>query len=440
MDHLYLIFTVSFFIADLAIRIGLSGRIIMRQRAASVTLGWLVIILLLPLAGAVIYLLLGENRLGENRAKRAAANIDFFSRWAANLKKNNQVNWTDINPECLPINRQINTLFSIPAMPGNDLELLDNSDDFFDALLKDIHTAQSFCYLQFYIMQQGGNVDKVVQELISAADRGVTCKLLLDSIGSNDFLAGSAVEKMRAAGIKVVEALPAGIFRSIFVRIDLRNHRKMVIIDSAVAYTGSQNLVDPDFFKQDSGIGQWQDCMSRIRGPLIEVMTAAFLYDWTLETGVTIDSLVEKTSVCLPGTIGDAVVQMVPSGPGFRESAIHDLLLTTIYAARKELILTTPYFVPDNAILTALKSAAGRGVEVTVIVPEKNDSRLVHYASHAMFEDLMRTGVRIMLFSEGLLHSKTITIDNDFCLFGSVNLDMRSFWLNFEMTLLACKK
>jgi len=132
---------------------------------------------------------------------------------------------------------------------------------------------------------------------------------------------------------------------------------------------------------------------------------------------------------------GQALVQLAPSGPGFGEDTIHNLLLTTIYAARRELVLTTPYFVPDNAILAALKSAAQRGVEVTVIVPAKNDSRLVHYASRARYDDLARAGVRIMDFSGGLLHTKTITVDGDFCLFGSVNLDMRSFWLNFEMTL-----
>ncbi len=435
MEHIYWVFTSLLLIADLAIRIGLSLRVIMRKRAASVSLAWLVVILLLPFAGASIYLMFGENRLGENRAKRAAANVDFLGRWADALKKKSQVCWERINPECEPIHSLIDSIFKIPAMHGNDLQLIDSSDLFFDTLLEDINAATSFCYLQFYIMYQGGYVDKVVDALINAGDRGVSCRVLLDSIGSKEFLAGPIPDRMRAAGIEVVEVLPAGIFRYLFVRVDLRNHRKMVIIDSDIAYTGSQNLVDPKFFKQDSGVGQWKDSMVRIRGPLIEVMTAAFLYDWTLETGVSIDSLVEKEVLFSPQSAGDAVVQMVPSGPGFRENAIHDLLLTTIYAARKELVLTTPYFVPDNAILSALKSAAGRRVCVTIIVPEKNDSKLVHYASRAMFEELIKAGVNIMLFSKGLLHSKTITVDNDFCLFGSVNLDMRSFWLNFELTL-----
>jgi len=435
MEHFDWILTSSIFIIDLAIRIGLSLRVIMRKRAASVSLAWLVVILLLPFAGAIIYLLLGENRLGENRAKRAAANVDFLGRWAEDLKKRSLVDWDRINPECEPIHRQIDSVFSIPAMQGNDLLLIDKSDLFFETLLQDIDGAVAFCYLQFYIMRQGGDADKIIEALLQAAGRGVTCKLLLDSIGSQEFLASKIPKKLRAAGVEVVEVLPAGLFRTLFVRIDLRNHRKMIIIDSAVAYTGSQNLVDPKYFKQESGVGQWKDSMVRIRGPLIEVMTAAFLYDWTLETGESIDSLREKKILYSPESAGDAVVQMVPSGPGFSENAIHDLLLTTIYAARRELILTTPYFVPDNAILAALKSAARRGVSVTVIVPAKNDSKLVHYASNAMYDDLIDAGVKIMLFTEGLLHSKTITVDNDFCLFGSVNLDMRSFWLNFEITL-----
>ncbi len=435
MEQVYWVFTSLLLITDFAIRIGLSLRVIMRKRAASVSLAWLVVILLLPFAGAIIYLMFGENRLGEHRAKRAAANVAFLSSWADNLKKKSHVDWSLINHECEPIHRLIDSIFQIPAMQDNDLQLIDTSERFFASLLADINGAQTFCYLQFYIMHQGGDVDKVIDALIRAAERGVSCRLLLDSIGSKKFLAGPVPARMRAAGIEVVEVLPAGIFRYLFVRVDLRNHRKMVIIDSEFSYTGSQNLVDPRFFKQESGVGEWKDSMVRIRGPLIEVMTAAFLYDWTLETGVSIETFTEKDILYSPDSAGDAVVQMVPSGPGFKENAIHDLLLTTIYAARKELILTTPYFVPDNAILSALQSAAGRGVKVTIIIPEKNDSKLVHYASRAMFENLIKSGVHIMLFSKGLLHSKTITIDNDFCLFGSVNLDMRSFWLNFELTL-----
>lgn len=435
MDKIYWILTSAIFFADLAIRIGLSLRVLMRKKAASVTLAWLVVILLLPFYGAVVYLLFGENRLGEKRARRAAADIPRILRWAEGLRQRSFTEWETINPECEPIHRQIDAAIRIPTMPGNRLELIEKSKDFFRLLIKDIEQAQETCFLEFYIWNNGGSADRVCRALIAASRRGVRCKVLLDSLGSSDFLRSRQCREMQEHGVQVIECLPAGLFRALFVRVDLRNHRKIVSIDGHIGYTGSQNLVDPGFFKQDQDVGEWIDLMVRIEGPVVEIMTASFLYDWALETGKHIDDIVHGKYIRPIPPIGDIPVQLAPSGPGYAEDTIHNLLLTTIYAARKELILTTPYFVPDNAILAALKSAAQRGVSVTIIVPEKNDSRLVHYASRARYGELVAAGVRVMAFSGGLLHAKTISVDNDFCLIGSVNLDMRSFWLNFEMTL-----
>ena len=315
------------------------------------------------------------------------------------------------------------------------LELLPQADLFFNLLLADIRNARSSCSLEFYILHPGGLVDQLIEALIGARKRGVACRVLVDSLGSKPFLRSRTAIRMRQAGIDLVEALPAGLIRALFVRIDLRNHRKIAIIDGEIAYTGSQNLVDPRFFKQGQGVGEWVDAMVRITGPVVEQLTASFMFDWLLESNKRLVDYAGVTDIHPVAPIGPALVQLAPSGPGFGEDTIHDLLLTTIYAARKELVLTTPYFVPDTAILAALKSAAQRGVAVTVIVPERNDSLLVHYASRARYDALALAGVRILAFSGGLLHTKTITVDGDFCLFGSVNLDMRSFWLNFEMTL-----
>jgi len=435
MDKIYWILTSTLFLTDLAIRIGLSLRVIMRKKAASVTLAWLVIILVLPFLGAAIYLLFGENRLGEKRVKRAAAVVPLILRWADNLKSRSFTNWQSLNPECEPIHRQIDAAIHIPTMPDNQLCLIEQSDEFFRQLISDIEQAKSTCFMEFYILQSGGETDKVCQALQQANKRGVRCKLLLDSIGSKDFLTGKVCRALRESGVKIIECMPAGLLRAIFVRVDLRNHRKIITIDGQIGYTGSQNLVDPKFFKQDQDVGQWIDLMVRIQGPVVEIMTASFLYDWALESGERLEALKVKGELEPVAPAGNIPVQLAPSGPGYAEDAIHNLLLTTIYAARKELILTTPYFVPDNAILAALKSAAQRGVKVTVIVPEKNDSKLVHYASRARYCELLPAGVKVMVFSGGLLHAKTISVDNDFCLIGSVNLDMRSFWLNFEMTM-----
>lgn len=288
-------------------------------------------------------------------------------------------------------------------------------------------------------------MDEIIEALYRAAQRGVICRILVDSIGSRDFIKSDTVKEMRKKGVKIQESLPAGLVSAFFSRIDIRNHRKIVVIDGKIAYTGSQNMVDPDVFKKTAGVGNWIDTMVKVEGPVVETLAGTFLSDWYLETSVgyfgseylqaDMKQVRRFSDLQTQPSVGESDVQLVPSGPGGVPDAIHSLLLTTIYAARSELIMTTPYFIPDEPILAALKAAAQRGVDVKIIVPEKNDSLMVKYASRARYEELAESGVKIFLFSGGLLHSKTITVDQSFSLFGSVNLDMRSFWLNFEATL-----
>ena len=441
----YQLVTTFFFVADYTIRIGFSTRAILRKRPYGVTIAWLIIILLIPFFGAFLYLLFGENRISEKRAARAKKTLQHYQSWLHSLRDRAPVNWSKINRQCQPLNCQASRLIGIPAMAGNDLELITSPEEIMSSIRRDIDSAQSTCHLQFYIWHDGGMADEIVTALIRATQRGVTCRVLLDSIGSREFLRGKNANKLREAGVKVLASLPAGLIKALFARIDIRNHRKIVIIDGTIAYTGSQNLVDPHFFKQQRGFGRWVDMMVRIRGPVVECLAGTFINDWFLETETDqsrIRSLKEdiatirKTADIYPcEKAGDIAIQLVPSGPGLIPDAIHKLLLTSIYSARREIIMTTPYFVPDDTLLTAIKSAAERGVNVRIIVPRNNDSKLIQFASQAHFEDLLMAGVDIFLFTEGLLHSKTITVDGDFALFGSVNLDMRSFWLNFEATL-----
>ncbi len=417
----------------------------MRKRQYGVTLAWLVVILLLPFAGSIIYLFFGENRIGETRAKRAQESLNHYRKWLESLPTIAPVNWEQLSSELKPIHHQANKLIGIPAMDGNHLELIEEPEKIMRAIIKDIDAARSTCHLQFYIWAEGGTADDVVTAVIRAAKRGVTCRILIDSIGSKKFFNSNKFKELEAAGVKIEEELPAGFIKAFFVRVDIRNHRKIVVIDGEIAYTGSQNMVDPHFFKQDSGVGQWVDIMVRIQGPVVEALAGTFISDWFLETDSEavrsrsldqdIKYVRDMADIIHQPMKGDIPIQLVPSGPGFSPDAIHNLLLTTIYASRRNITLTTPYFVPDESILTALQSAAQRGVDVRIIVPEKNDSKLVHYASWARYEDMTKNGVSVLLFQGGLLHSKTITVDDNFSLFGSVNLDMRSFWLNFEATL-----
>lgn len=440
------LFSTLLLLADLVIRIGLSIRVIMRKRPYGVSLAWLVVILLVPFFGGGCYLLFGENRIPERRIERARTSYRYYQHWLTTLRQRAPVMWSAEARECTPLHRQAETLVGLPAMSGNRLTLLTTPDEIISAILDEIERAVSTCHLQFYIWEHGGRIERVVEALINAAARGVTCRILLDSIGSRDFLGSATARRMRQSGIKIRESLPAGLVKALFSRIDIRNHRKIVVVDGSVAFTGSMNMVDPDVFKAEAGVGNWIDVMVKVEGPVVETLAGTFISDWYLDDEEEdefeheslqkdIDKVRQKGDIHPLPPAGACPVQLVPSGPGFVPETIHSLLLTTIYAAREELILTSPYFIPDEPLLIALKAAAQRGVAVTLVVPEKNDSVLVHYASRARFEELADSGVRVMLFRGGLLHAKTITVDGTFSLFGSVNLDMRSFWLNFEATL-----
>jgi cardiolipin synthase len=289
--------------------------------------------------------------------------------------------------------------------------------------------------LEFYIWSLGGRADEVGAALRRAVKRGVQCRVLVDALGSKMFLKSQLARELRQAGVVIAVALPAGLLHLLFSRPDLRLHRKIVIIDGVIGYTGSLNLADPLLFKQDAGVGQWVDAFVRVQGPAVDALADTFDEDWALETGDTLES-VRPLGDALPETTeGRAPVQVLPTGPDAHVAAIEQVVLMAIYAATREVVLTTPYFVPSESLLLALLSAAARGVQVTLIVPAKVDSRLVALASRAFQSDLLAVGVRVALFNGGLLHTKSITVDGQFSLFGSLNLDPRSLRLNFEISL-----
>jgi cardiolipin synthase len=259
--------------------------------------------------------------------------------------------------------------------------------------------------------------------------------VLLDALGSKVFLRTGWPARLRAAGIQLEAALAISPMGLAFQRADLRLHRKIVVVDERIAYTGSMNLVDPRFFKQDAGVGEWVDAMARIAGPAVAALRAVFLFDWHLQTGEPFVPSSAASFSARHAVGGDALVQVVPSGPGIDTSANLRILVEAVATACRRIVLTTPYFVPDPALALALQNAAMRGVEVTIILPAVNDSKLVTHASRAFFDDLLAAGARLLLFEGGLLHTKSVTIDDRFSLFGTVNLDMRSLHLNFELML-----
>jgi len=423
---------------DALIRVGLSVRVVTRRWTVSTTLSWLVLVLALPFAGAVLYLLVGENRLGRARVK------DHADRPTAAPPPT--------EPPALPrrhaaVAQHAQAAFGVALRPDNRLELLDHTQAPLARIVADIDGARHACDLEFYIWFAGGEADAVADALRRAASRGVRCRVLLDAVGSRGFLRSPAAGRLRDAGVRVVACLPAGPLRALFRRIDLRNHRKLVVVDATAAWTGSLNMIDPRYFKRNAGVGEWVDAMVRVEGPAVADLGAVFENDWRQEAGDEGPPPPDAASPSAPppptaATPADppapagSRLQVIDSGPSRPAASIQRLLLTAIYTARERVTVTTPYFVPDESLLIALTTAATRGVAVTVIVPGRSDSRLARLASQAYYDELLAAGVRIARYRAGLLHTKSVVIDDGFSAFGTVNLDMRSFYLNFELTLL----
>ena len=380
-------------------------------------------------------LLIGELRLGSRRAKRFVELFPPIGAWLEELDQRFSVDWARVGEESEPLARLARLSLGLPTLPGNGVELIGDWKEVFKRLVADIDAAENTCHLEFYIWQPGGAAADVADALIRARQRSVVCRVLVDAMGSRTFLGSEMADRMRAAGVEILAALPGGLLRMPFVRFDLRMHRKIVVIDGRIAYTGSLNLVDPRYFKRDADVGQWIDAMVRLEGPTVEALAITFLADWYVESEYELEQLRDGGGAQPQSRVGECAVQALPSGPAFRTESIEQILIMAIYTARKELVLTTPYFVPSEALRMALESAARRGVKVILIVPAKVDSRLVRYASQAFQGDLLHAGVRIARFQGGLLHTKSVTVDGKMSLFGSLNLDPRSFRLNFEISL-----
>jgi len=419
----------------LLLHLGLCLRIVMQRRPVGESLAWIFIIFAMPFLGPAAYLVLGELRLGRRRALRAIHIAQPIRELLEELPGRSRVDWSRTEHRFKSLAEMSWRTIGVPAMGRNHVELIDSWQQAFARLIDDIDQAQSTVHLEFYIWNEGGEADAVAAALGRARARGVVCRVLVDDMGSYRFLRGAQAAELRSAGVDVQSALPGGLWRVPFVRIDLRMHRKIVVVDGRIAYTGSLNLVDPRYFKQDAGVGQWVDAMVRIEGPAVEPLAITFLSDWFVESDDQADELSESGDLRPQPARGQAIVQVLPSGPGIAGDAVEHVLLTAVYSARSELVLTTPYFVPSDPLRMGLVAAARRGVKVIVVVPARVDSRLVRYASRALQGELMEAGVRIAAFGDGLLHTKSVTIDGEHCLFGSVNLDPRSFRLNFEILL-----
>lgn len=434
LDSLNMSIAVSLSVVlHIAACLAMALRILSRRNPPGVAMAWILVILLIPAVGAVLYVMIGERRLGHRWIELAEAERADLARRFAALSADSTRDPIDAGPVGEPVSRLTRALASIPIMGGHKVELISDTERILCGLIVDIDACRERCSFEFYIWHQGGLVDDLVEALIRAAGRGVAVTALMDGLGSRPFIKKGLAARMRAAGIVVVVVLPANALRMLVARVDLRNHRKIAVFDDRIAWTGSCNLADPRHFKQDAGIGPWIDAMVRIEGPASALLGAITNAMAVLQAG---PSLRDVRTPKVDHTAGTVALQVLPSGPGFAFQHVESVILTAIYGARRELILTTPYFVPGEAVVTALRSAARRGVEVVMVVPWRCDSRMVQAASASYFEELLSAGVRIYRFRGGLLHTKSMVVDREMSIFGTVNFDLRSFYLNFELSML----
>ena len=427
MEHFFS-FSVFFYVSEWIIRIVMLFEV-PRRRHPQTAMAWLMVIFFEPWLGLALYHLFGNNHLPRRRIAQHTELMKRIKTLDRRFTENPNVVKPDLGQQAKEAVHLAERLGYMPILGGNQVALIAETEAAVERLIHDIDAAQKHVNLLFYIFADDGTGKKVVAALDRAVRRGVECRVLVDGVGSRPFLK-RLFPLMMAAKVDMRIALPVGLFRRRMARIDLRNHRKIAVIDGLVAYTGSQNIVDAGYGHKDLA---WYDLMLRLTGPIVTELQAVFATDWYFETNEMLDATHYFPA---ENSDGDVAVQALPSGPSYPTENYQRMVVAAIHAAEKSVTITTPYFIPDEAFLQAMETAVLRGVEVTLIVPRRSDQKLVGAAARSYFDDVLEMGVKLFLYDKGLLHAKTMAIDDSIAFIGSSNFDIRSFALNFEINLL----
>lgn len=405
--------------------------VVTRRRRTSSAVAWLAVIFFLPVVGLVLYLIFGGRRLGRGSARSHAQATERIAALRPRFEARPDVRDPVIRSHRADLAHLAFEAGRMRPLGGNEASFIGDTQILLDRLVEDIDAARHHVHLLYYIFRDDDSGRRVSEALTRAVARGVQARLLVDAVGSRPML-GSLAPHLRKAGVLVRPTLPASILRAALQRIDLRNHRKIAVIDARTAYSGSQNIADADYGHKR--LGAWEDLSVRLTGPAVLQLQEVFLHDWYFTTGEVLDDPAYLREHDDSELAGDLVVQTVPSGPDYPDDAFLMFTLAAIQEAHERISITSPYFIPDESVVLALRVAAMRDLKVDVIVPARTDNALVNAAARSYYADLLEAGVRIHLHQRGLLHAKSMTVDDDLAVIGSANLDMRSFHLNFEVT------
>lgn len=419
----YIIFASLVFFAGLLI--------ILERRDPSKTLAWLLILIFLPVAGFILYLVFGR----QFRKRRITAKKKILNNYIYPLDDSFQEYQENPLPNIKSLkekNRLIELIYNnadFPPTLNNEIAVLTNGDEIFPAFLNAINEAKDHIHLETYILRND-NIGKAICELLcQKALEGVKVRLLYDGLGSRH-LKRDFVKKLRTAGVETASFFPVNL-PFLHRKINYRNHRKILVVDGKIGFVGGANIGD-EYLGRNPNIGYWRDTHLQLQGHAVYFLQRIFLQDWYFTTKESVKCAFSSLFPC-KNSQGNQIVQITTSGPDTQWEAIMQVYYYTIATAEKSVLITSPYFIPNESILTALKTSALSGVDVKLLLPAKPDYKIVFWAAMSYLEELLEAGVEIYLYQKGFIHSKVLTVDEIVSSIGSANMDQRSFSLNFEV-------
>ncbi len=423
------------FLVEAVIKVGFLFYI-PQNRKPNAAIAWLLVLFLLPWIGIILFLLIGNPKLSKRR-RSIQLEIDNLISDAINATASSKpIFSSNARERYEPIARLSESLGKLPVRGNNSVSVLSEYDLAISDITKAIYAAKEFVHLEYFIIAIDDATRPLFKALEDAIHRGVKVRVLMDAVGYRRYPNRKELTKLLSAiGADWHLMLPIKFSPSLYNRPDLRNHRKVVVIDDNLAYIGSQNIIDKTYHRKDSIF--YEELVVRLSGPIVRQCNVIFASDWYAETGEALTKLLDPKYRPLPVRAGKVTAQMLPSGPSYDLQNNAALFTYLFNIAQKQIYITNPYFVPTESMLEALISAVKRGVEVIMINSEVMEQVLVGHAQRSYYRQLMSAGVNIYLYKPPvLLHSKHITIDNDIAVIGSSNLDIRSFELDLECTLI----
>ena len=425
------------FALDLIIRIG-AIFIVPRNRRPTSGMAWLLAIFFMPFIGTILFLIIGSRRLPRSRRRKQAEVDRLIAEVSARGKTVVELHPDSRNAALYNVVSLSKNLGALSLVGGNKATL---SRDYLDSIAQmtaAVRAAKEYVHVQFYIFAFDKSTKDFFAAMEEAVKRGIKVRVLLDYIASVQAVGNKrTIKEFNRIGVEWSYMLPVRPWRGEYQRPDLRNHRKILVVDGEVGFMGSQNMID-DTYNKKKNIKRdlhWRDLITRIEGPVVYGLNAVFLGDWYSETG----QLITEWAKIPPKKPRGAKLecQIVPSGPGFAGENNLQVFVSLLYSARQRISITSPYFVPDESILYALFAATARGVEVELFVSEIGDQAMVYHAQRSYYEEILRAGVRIYMYKPPyILHSKHFTIDDTIAVIGSSNMDQRSFSLNMEVSMM----